>query len=75
MSLAELTQSINAATERLTNNGPANEEERQVLMAATEKLKLALESPLDVLIRVAFGVCTSPRKHNGLGLLDPIIVA
>lgn len=55
MDLAELTKTISAATAagRPTDT---KEEDRQALLAACSKLTSSLESPLDLVQRILFGV-------------------
>ena len=56
MSLSELTSAINAAAGNIQGQGPIGDDERQALLAAMEKLRFAVETPFDALVRAINGV-------------------
>ena len=56
MSVPSIIKSVNDAIAGLPGPGEIREEERLELLAACEKLKSSLESPLEFGIRIMFGV-------------------
>ena len=56
MSLSEIIQSVNAAVDALPKGGEIKNDERMELLAACGRLKAPLESPLEAVTRISFGV-------------------
>ena len=55
-SIEHLTVLLNEAAESLPAQGPINDEKRNAFYAAYEKLRKAIETPIDAAVRVLFGV-------------------
>ena len=67
MSFSTTIESVKSAIAGLPGPGEIKEEERLELLAACEKLKSSLESPLEFAIRIIFGVSQqsmSAHFHN-----------
>lgn len=56
MNISDLTKSISAAVDALPSGDDIKYEERRELLTATERLKTALETPVEAAFRIIFGV-------------------
>ena len=78
MGLSQITQSINETAKSLLNAGNIDQGERMALFAACEKLKAAMETPVEAVFRIMFGVFPSlSLRHinlDGLRWLNGLLI-
>ena len=56
MNLPELTKSIIAATKTLREENDVKNEDRLAFLGACDKMRAAIETPIDASVRIVFGV-------------------
>ena len=56
MSLPSIAKSLNEAALILQSKGPVKDEERNAFYEAYEKVRAAIETPIDAAVRILFGV-------------------